>query len=90
MLKAIYCLCVKRECECEIKPAIDLKQVRSVRSVSRSRNRRKSLPKAFEIFTTDHSSYVLKVIKLAIYHHVLDIRHSKNNKAASRLSVRFS
>ncbi|VDD97196.1 unnamed protein product [Enterobius vermicularis] len=41
-------------------PSIDLRKVRSVKSLSKGRKSRKSLPKAFEIFTDDHISYILK------------------------------
>lgn len=43
-----------------ISPSIDLRKVRSVRSINKGRNSRKSLPRAFEIFTEDEKSYVLK------------------------------
>ncbi|EYC08817.1 hypothetical protein Y032_0064g3545 [Ancylostoma ceylanicum] len=41
-------------------PAIDLRSIRSVRSLSRGRKSRKSLRRAFEIFTSDNTSVVLK------------------------------
>lgn len=41
-------------------PSIDLRKIRSVKSLSKGRKSRKSLPKAFEIFTDDDISYVLK------------------------------
>lgn len=41
-------------------PSIDLRKIRSVKSLSKGRKSRKSLPKAFEIFTDDHISYILK------------------------------
>ncbi|GMT17009.1 hypothetical protein PFISCL1PPCAC_8306, partial [Pristionchus fissidentatus] len=41
-------------------PAIDLKKIRSVKSLGRGKKSRKSLRKAFEIFTSDQTSYVLK------------------------------
>ncbi|VDK49284.1 unnamed protein product [Anisakis simplex] len=41
-------------------PSIDLRKIRSVKSLSKGRKNRKSLPKAFEIFTDDDISYVLK------------------------------
>ncbi|CAD6192601.1 unnamed protein product [Caenorhabditis auriculariae] len=41
-------------------PAIDLRTVRSVRSLSRGKKSRKSLRRAFEIFTSDNTSVVLK------------------------------
>ncbi|CAI4232519.1 unnamed protein product [Auanema sp. JU1783] len=41
-------------------PAIDLKNIRSVRSLSRGRKNRKSLRRAFEIFTADNTTVVLK------------------------------
>nr|CDJ90632.1 Pleckstrin homology domain containing protein [Haemonchus contortus] len=43
-----------------IVPAIDLRSIRSVRSLSRGRKSRKSLRRAFEIFTSDNTSVVLK------------------------------
>ncbi|VDN04493.1 unnamed protein product [Thelazia callipaeda] len=43
-----------------ISPALDLKKIRSVKSLGKGRKSRKSLPKAFEIFTDDDISYVLK------------------------------
>uniref|UniRef100_A0A914CPJ2 PH domain-containing protein n=1 Tax=Acrobeloides nanus TaxID=290746 RepID=A0A914CPJ2_9BILA len=43
-----------------IRPSIDLRKIRSVKSLSRGRKRRRSLPRAFEIFTDDDVSYVLK------------------------------
>uniref|UniRef100_A0AC34GFM0 PH domain-containing protein n=1 Tax=Panagrolaimus sp. ES5 TaxID=591445 RepID=A0AC34GFM0_9BILA len=41
-------------------PSIDLRKIRSVKSLTRGRQSRKSLPKSFEIFTEDEKSYVLK------------------------------
>uniref|UniRef100_F1KT96 Protein melted n=1 Tax=Ascaris suum TaxID=6253 RepID=F1KT96_ASCSU len=41
-------------------PSIDLRKIRSVKSLSKGRKSRKSLPRAFEIFTDDDISYVLK------------------------------
>uniref|UniRef100_A0A1I7ZTM6 PH domain-containing protein n=1 Tax=Steinernema glaseri TaxID=37863 RepID=A0A1I7ZTM6_9BILA len=41
-------------------PSIDLRKIRSVKSLSRGRKSRKNLPRAFEIFTDDDRSYVLK------------------------------
>uniref|UniRef100_A0A7E4V442 PH domain-containing protein n=1 Tax=Panagrellus redivivus TaxID=6233 RepID=A0A7E4V442_PANRE len=41
-------------------PSIDLRNIRSVKSLSKGRQSRKSLPRAFEIFTEDEKSYVLK------------------------------
>ncbi|KHJ82479.1 hypothetical protein OESDEN_17827, partial [Oesophagostomum dentatum] len=41
-------------------PTIDLRSIRSVRSLSRGRKSRKSLRRAFEIFTSDNTSVVLK------------------------------
>ncbi|KAM3718394.1 Protein melted [Dirofilaria immitis] len=43
-----------------ISPALDLRKIRSVKSLGKGRKSRKSLPKAFEIFTDDDISYVLK------------------------------
>ncbi|KAE9549824.1 hypothetical protein FO519_006958 [Halicephalobus sp. NKZ332] len=41
-------------------PSIDLRKIRSIKSLSKGKQSRKSLPKAFEIFTEDQKSYVLK------------------------------
>ncbi|KAK6103777.1 PH domain family protein [Brugia pahangi] len=43
-----------------ISPALDLRKIRSIKSLGKGRKSRKSLPKAFEIFTDDDISYVLK------------------------------
>ncbi|CAG9534872.1 unnamed protein product [Cercopithifilaria johnstoni] len=43
-----------------ISPTLDLRKIRSVKSLGKGRKSRKSLPKAFEIFTDDDISYVLK------------------------------
>ncbi|EJD76466.1 hypothetical protein LOAG_16595 [Loa loa] len=43
-----------------ISPALDLRKIRSVKSLGKGRKSRKSLPKAFEIFTDDDISYILK------------------------------
>jgi hypothetical protein len=43
-----------------VNPSIDLRKIRSVKSLTRGRQSRKSLPKSFEIFTEDEKSYVLK------------------------------
>ncbi|EJW70488.1 hypothetical protein WUBG_18601, partial [Wuchereria bancrofti] len=40
-----------------ISPALDLRKIRSVKSLGKGRKSRKSLPKAFEIFTDDDISY---------------------------------
>lgn len=44
--------------------AIDLRSIRSVKSVSSRKGRRAAIPKAFEIFTDDDCSYVLKVRRI--------------------------
>ncbi|CAB3405609.1 unnamed protein product [Caenorhabditis bovis] len=41
-------------------PSIDLRSIRSVRSLGRGKKSRKSLRKAFEIFTSDNTSIILK------------------------------
>ncbi|KAF1767834.1 hypothetical protein GCK72_007793 [Caenorhabditis remanei] len=41
-------------------PSIDLRSIRSVRSLGRGKKARKSLRKAFEIFTADNTSLILK------------------------------
>ncbi|PIC49840.1 hypothetical protein B9Z55_008313 [Caenorhabditis nigoni] len=41
-------------------PSIDLRSIRSVRSLGRGKKARKSLRKAFEIFTADNTSMILK------------------------------
>uniref|UniRef100_A0A8R1HI82 PH domain-containing protein n=1 Tax=Caenorhabditis japonica TaxID=281687 RepID=A0A8R1HI82_CAEJA len=41
-------------------PSIDLRSIRSVRSLGRGKKSRKSLRKAFEIFTSDNTSLILK------------------------------
>uniref|UniRef100_A0A1I7TG15 PH domain-containing protein n=1 Tax=Caenorhabditis tropicalis TaxID=1561998 RepID=A0A1I7TG15_9PELO len=41
-------------------PSIDLRSIRSVRSLGRGKKTRKSLRKAFEIFTADNTSLILK------------------------------
>lgn len=46
--------------------SIELRKIRSVKSLSQGRKSRKSLPKAFEIFMDDEVSYILKVQKLTI------------------------
>lgn len=51
-------------------PSIDLRTIRSVRSLGRGKKSRKSLRKAFEIFTSDNTSLILKVI-LITYHFYL-------------------
>uniref|UniRef100_A0A915EV20 PH domain-containing protein n=1 Tax=Ditylenchus dipsaci TaxID=166011 RepID=A0A915EV20_9BILA len=43
-----------------INPSIALRNIRSVKSLSRGRKSRKSLPKSFEVCTDDQVSYVLK------------------------------
>ncbi|KAH7727336.1 PH domain containing protein [Aphelenchoides avenae] len=43
-----------------IQPTIELRKIRSVKSLSRGRKDRKPLPRAFQIFTEDDHSYVLK------------------------------
>uniref|UniRef100_A0A158P6Z8 PH domain-containing protein n=1 Tax=Angiostrongylus cantonensis TaxID=6313 RepID=A0A158P6Z8_ANGCA len=51
-------------------PAIDLRSIRSVRSLSRGRKSRKSLRRAFEIFTSDNTSVVLKTMDMAWLHRI--------------------
>ncbi|VDM93955.1 unnamed protein product [Onchocerca ochengi] len=43
-----------------IAPTLDLRKIRSVKSLGKGRKSRKSLPKAFEIFTDDDITYVFK------------------------------
>lgn len=44
-----------------VQPTIELRKIRSVKSLSRGRKDRKPLPRAFQIFTEDDHSFVLKV-----------------------------